>query len=220
MDASKDNPNYGYLCFGQLLQDGLNRKVTPLYERLQTERKTVIPEKLQNSLFLKKLQENSRELRKTYDTLVHCLRYDMPRAMGATEKEADETSMHVAVGTLLICCRNLYEWEMKNLRYSTRSERLMNCRNEFTGFTEPTILELNRLAEHLVDTFSQEDPPTEIQFEMELNPGADMERIQATLDDLTANPEPDELAPKKPKRSFLKTLGYLFVIDRLWPMDD
>lgn len=200
-----------------LLLQGLAAEMQ-LYDELMKEG-TLIEEPVSNTAFVKGMKESALVLKATYESLFVALRETMPKALGVSTGEADAKALRLVAAEVLRCCVEMRLWEIRNLQSIPDSERLKQCRLSLRGFTKSTIDELHRFAEYLKVHFSQENP-TEPDFEMNLVPGADIERIYKLMDSFIENPEPEKRPSSERGSSILRTLGVLWLMDRLWPWKD
>ncbi|MCB9185571.1 MAG: hypothetical protein H6601_02365 [Flavobacteriales bacterium] len=206
-----------HVWLGRYLKKMLNDEVNPWYEELHHTESVASIENTQNSEYIRDLKENSILLKAHYERLFQLLQEDMPASLGIDNGVPDKHQMQLVVANIIGCCLNLKMWEMANLQSIPESVRLQQCRTELKGFTRPTIAELNRMADFMATHFMVYPVPL-VNFELNLIPGTDMERLQRILDNFIENPEPDK-RPQRGSGNWLRTLGILYLSDLLWPFN-
>ncbi|MBL4587653.1 MAG: hypothetical protein JKX84_11455 [Flavobacteriales bacterium] len=217
------SPNWGFLYMGKYLQNNL-KDVNQWYvancgeENLRQLDATDRVQNVPNLEYVKDLKASAIRLKVTFESLFRILQHDMPIAMGATDQEAHKHGIKMVAANIIRCCLEMRQWEQCNMYMKPDSERLRKCRGQLNGFTIASVEQLNRLADHLVITFSQENPPKAVFFEMTFEPTKSMEDVYTLMDSFIENPEVPESPNKGQGSGLLRAMGLLWVMDALWPI--
>ena len=211
MNSMTQEMAMAHVWMGKFLQQQLEHTVISRYAELKRTDELSTTQPVPNAMYVKELRESTELVKSDYENLFKVLQHDMPKALGFGDGAPDKQKMKMVGMDIIRCCHNMYSWELRNLQNLPKSDRLKQCRLTLKGFTQPTIDELNRFADFMATHFAVY-PVQEPTYEMELIPGADMERLEELMDSFINTPEPDWKPEKKPNR-LLKALGILYVME-------